>query len=447
MERKSRDLLILLIAISACVISLLAGQLVLMISTLVLALAYSTLSTLKLGLSLEAVTKEKEQALSNKAEAESQAALKSRFLANMSHEIRTPLNGINGMLYLLSQTSISTEQKDLLRIAQSSSDHLINLVNMILDYSKLQVHKMKLRLEPTPLRSKLEDLIEMFRFQAREKDLRLKLELPEELTEDTYYALDAVRLQQVLINLLNNALKYTDHGYIQLKVEIVKDYNGQDRLYFEVRDTGPGMSKEQQNHLFKAFEQGQHKRNRNSGTGLGLSISKSLVDLMGGKLYLESKESLGSRFYFSLALQPLSRPEEENFKSSEAIESLKGLRVLLAEDNAVNFQVAMRVLHNFGAEVFWAKDGLEALELFATGDFDVILMDVEMPLLNGVEASKRIRESSKYRIKPVPILALSARSVDEIQDQSVSNLFDGLIPKPFKIESIQLILRRFVNQD
>ncbi len=384
----------------------------------------------------------KEQAQKEQREALSIAQRKSQFLANLSHEIRTPLNGINGMLYLMHNTKLNEEQSDLLKIAQNSSDHLVELVNMILDYSKLQANKMKLNKVNFDLAEKLESLIEMFRFQAREKDLRLRLDLCNEIIAKRWVKGDELRLQQVLINLINNALKFTEHGYVMLKVECVVNTDAKPMLYFEVRDTGQGMSKVQQKKLFQAFEQAHSVA---QGTGLGLSISKSLVELMGGQLHLESGENLGSRFYFSIPMAFSQDPKTEQIETLTELNSLKGSKVLLVEDDRLNYEVSKRALNRSGLSLEWAQNGEEALSLFKDQNFDLILMDLQMPIMDGYEATDKIRKSDKFHRHEIPIIAITASSEDEIADHSSQLSFDGVINKPFKVETIQHILQRFVN--
>lgn len=365
------------------------------------------------------------------------AQQKARTLSGLSHEIRTPLNGINGMIHLLRSTELNEDQEEMLDIAEHSSDHLLDLINMILDYSKLEAGKIKLTKSPYHLHDELNKLLEMFRFRVREKSIRMKFEFPEEY-QNKWILCDGLRLQQVLINLLGNAVKFTEEGYIKLKIELLNLETSSPLIYFEVRDTGIGMNHEQLQRLFQDFEQVHSESAQTAGgTGLGLVISKSLVDLMGGQLHVESKEDLGSRFYFSLPLSETMAVEREKPQWSQIQSQEEGIWILLAEDNQINQRVAETMLQKMGYQVITVNNGLEAVNAFQNTDVELIFMDIEMPEMNGFEAAEVIMQSEKYQDRPVPIVALTANMRDEIQTQMEGTAIQDVITKPFRPSEIK----------
>jgi len=365
------------------------------------------------------------------------AQQKARTLSGLSHEIRTPLNGINGMIHLLRSTELNEDQEEMLDIAEHSSDHLLDLINMILDYSKLEAGKIKLTKIPYHLHDELNKLLEMFRFRVREKSIRMKFEFPEEY-QDNWILCDGLRLQQVLINLLGNAVKFTEEGYIKLKVELLNLETSSPLIYFEVRDTGIGMNHEQLQRLFQDFEQVHSESAQTAGgTGLGLVISKSLVDLMGGQLHVESKEDLGSRFYFSIPLSETMAVEPEMRQWNQIQSHEEGIWILLAEDNQINQRVAETMLQKMGYQVITVNNGLEAVDAFQNTDVELIFMDIEMPEMNGFDAAEAIMQSAKYQDRPVPIVALTANMRDEIQTQMEGTAIQDVITKPFRPSEIK----------
>ncbi|WP_421751800.1 ATP-binding protein [Croceimicrobium sp.] len=365
------------------------------------------------------------------------AQQKARTLSGLSHEIRTPLNGINGMIHLMRSTPLNADQEEMLDIAEHSSDHLLDLINMILDYSKLEAGKIKLNRSSYHLHDELNKLLEMFRFRVREKSIRMKFDFPEEY-QDKWILCDGLRLQQVLINLLGNAVKFTDEGYIKLKVEFLNLKGPDPLIYFEVRDTGIGMNHEQLDRLFQDFEQVHSESvQKSGGTGLGLVISKSLVDLMGGELHVESKEDLGSRFYFSFPLKETMAVEREKPQWNQVKLEEEGIWILLAEDNQINQRVAETMLQKMGYQVITVNNGVEALEAYQNTDVELIFMDIEMPEMNGFEAAEMIMQTEKFQRRPVPIVALTANMRDEIQNQMEGTAIQDVITKPFRPSEIK----------
>tara|TARA_R110002050_G_scaffold41813_4_gene101129 strand:+ start:495 stop:1976 length:1482 start_codon:yes stop_codon:yes gene_type:complete len=387
-----------------------------------------------------------EKLISERDDALNEAKGKARFLANMSHEIRTPLNGINGTLHLMRNTDLSKEQLDLVEISEHSSNHLLNVVNMILDYSKLNAGGMQLNEEPLNLEQELRYLLEMFRFKAREKSIRLIYNFRTSEENSPWYFVDSMRLQQVLINLLNNALKFTERGEVTLDVKVEHWHEMDlDRLMFSIKDTGVGIDKDNQDKLFTAFEQGGEEVTRKyGGTGLGLAISQALVQLMGGEIRLVSDKNLGSCFYFTIPLRKAKAPFASKHKRWDEVDlKEEGFNVLVAEDNAVNQQVVKLMLQRLQVAVTIANNGQEALRLFEKEDYDLILMDLQMPVLDGYAATRAIHASPKFHARPLPIIALTASAPDEVKSKVLDAGMDDFIMKPFKPQDLELILKRF----
>lgn len=377
---------------------------------------------------------------------EKAANYKTRFLANMSHEIRTPLNGILGMLQLIGIEKLSTEQQKSLEVAEYSANHLLDVVNMILDYSKLEVGKMSVDKRPIDLRLILKNLEGIFHYQAMEKNLEFVVECAEEVP--CVINADSMRIQQVLLNLLSNALKFTHHGSVLLKVSKDSETENEIILNFEVIDTGVGINKKDTSKLFEAFEQQDISTTRkHGGTGLGLTITNQLIELMGGQLLLDSQINKGSKFYFSLSFEKVSKSVKQstsigNFQKKPS--PLGDYKVLVAEDNKINQLVIVKMLNILGINSVLAKDGKEAYELFLLEDFDLVLMDIHMPKLNGLEATNMIKAHSKYAISKPPIIAITASAFEEDRDEALSKGMDDFITKPVLFKVLVYTMKKYL---
>lgn len=366
--------------------------------------------------------------------AETANIAKSRFLANMSHEIRTPINGILGMVHLLRRAGATPEQLNRLDKIDSSAEHLLGIINDILDLSKIEADRLKLGQERFSLQENLESLMNLFGPKAKEKNLNLRFDLPTSVDSLPLFG-DPLRLRQILINFTGNALKFTDHGSISVGVRLIEIGPSDVVLRFDVVDTGIGIAAEDQNRLFNAFEQADDSMNRQyGGTGLGLAISKRLVHLMGGEVGLESTPGKGSTFWFTvrLNLSPADAipPTKRNAVSVE--ECLKtqfaGTRILLAEDEPINQEVAREILEDVGMVVDLAGDGSEAVALARNGRYSLILMDMQMPKLSGIEAARLIRTDSLNR--NTPILAMTANAFNEDRQQCLDAGMNEHLAKP-----------------
>ncbi|MFZ4462727.1 MAG: PAS domain-containing protein [Bacteroidales bacterium] len=365
----------------------------------------------------------------NTAEAANQA--KSTFLANMSHEIRTPLNAIIGFSKLLSREQfMNTSQKEFISSINSAGEHLLTLINDILELSKLEAKRAALNPVNIDLLALLTDIHYIFKEQAQSKQLRLELEADEHLPR--FILVDEGKLRRIFINLIGNAIKYTDEGGITVRVKVENSPNGKCVLFAEVQDSGQGISENEFEKLFNLFEQTSSGIKKGSGTGLGLALSRELAILMGGDISVSSEIGKGSVFSFSVEINTGS---EQNFKEIKShvikIRNPKqSYRILIADDKEDNLKLVVNLLNMVGFETKIAYNGQDAITKFEQWNPDLILMDLRMPVMDGYEASKRIKSSSKG--KNIPIIALTASSFDKERKSLIHTDFQGYIRKPFR---------------
>ena len=373
---------------------------------------------------------------------------KTDFLSRMSHEIRTPMNAIIGLSNVASLSGEATPSiRSSLEKINTSAQFLLSLVNDILDMSKIENDKMHIETAPLCLRSLAERLQSMFCIQAEEKGILLEARCD----ADDVVVGDDVRLQQVLANLLSNALKFTDPGdTIRLSIGVLMRGEGRVSVRFSVKDTGAGIREEDLERIFVSFEQASENRRNAQGTSLGLAISSNLVRLMGGKLDVQSRFGEGSEFFFVLELPAADDAAMGGgapAPSAVAERSLEGTHVLLAEDNDLNAEIAVALLDMQGIETQRAANGREAVDLFAAsepGSFDFVLMDVKMPLLDGLEAAAEIRALERDDARTVPIIALTANTFQEDREDAAAAGMNGFIPKPFDAQQLYDTLRSYL---
>ena len=367
--------------------------------------------------------------------AEGASAAKGEFLASMSHEIRTPLNGVIGMTHLLQKTPLSLEQKDLLVTLKDSAEFLTTLLNDILDFSKIEAGKMMIEEAPFDLKASVESICKSFMPQCMEKGIALECRV--EAGASRIFLGDVYRLRQVLTNLLGNAIKFTEQGKVGVRVAFEEP-----GVRFAVWDTGIGIPKDRRNQVFEFFSQADTSTTRRyGGSGLGLPISSKLVFLMGGVLEVESEEGKGTTFTFTLPLHPAERRDLPQVDARP----LESIRVLLGEDNPVNSRVVVGILEKAGLQVVTAENGRKLIEIWKSDpSFDVILMDVQMPEMDGLKATKIIRDAEKTAARRTPIIALTAYSQREDQERCFEAGVDAFLPKPIDPGELFTMLERFV---
>ncbi len=370
------------------------------------------------------------------------ARARSMFLANMSHEIRTPMNGIIGAVNLLQDISDS-ENRYLVRLIKDSSESLMTILNDILDFSKLEAGKFSISAEPFDLVETLQSCAALFETAAENKGL--ELEFRNELDREHWVMGDSCRIRQIVMNLLGNALKFTRRGKITLGVATSSD--DEDMVHISVSDTGIGIDPGDREKIFQVFTQvDNHLALTTNGTGLGLSISMNLARLMGGDLEVESSPGKGSTFTARLCLHPAAKPETDRAVSPICRHGdLAGTRILLAEDNPTNRAIAIRILEKFGCEVSTANDGEQAWRRAAKGTFDIVLMDLKMPAMDGIEAARRIRKLPGAAGR-VPIVALTASTVSEIKEACLAVGMDDYLTKPLRPADLHEMLARYQKQ-
>jgi signal transduction histidine kinase/ActR/RegA family two-component response regulator len=365
-----------------------------------------------------------------KERAEKAAKVKARFLSNMSHELRTPLNAIIGTSNILLQEEYLHAQRESFDVLKHSSEHMLQLVNDILDLSKLEAGKMELEKIPFNLKDFMNRVTAPFQ-KSGKSNLDLELVVDPEL--DMEIISDETRLLQIMNNLLSNAVKFTNQGKITVTARVEKNLNHEITVYFAVEDTGIGIPHNKIKQIFESFTQADTETTRKyGGTGLGLAICKYLVVKMGGEINVESEPGRGSRFFFTATFQVNTQKSYVNEESLKQLNSLEGIRVLLAEDNPINMLVAKRFLQKWKLIVDEAVNGLDAVEQYSKNHYDLLLIDLEMPEMDGIEVAAHIRQSNR----DIPIVAFTAAVYDDMQADLMNKGFTEFIPKPFRPEDL-----------
>ena len=389
--------------------------------------------------------------LKAKEEAEQSVKVKEQFLANMSHEIRTPMNGIIGFAKLLEDTPLTTEQKEYLQMIRASGDNLLVIINDILDFSKIEAGKITFEQTNFKLPEIISSALELMRTKAEEKNIEIYEMIDKRIPE--ILVGDALRLNQILLNLVSNSIKFTEKGEIEVSAKLVKEDRGSAIIEFNVRDTGIGIPPEKLSTIFESFTQATSTTSRKyGGTGLGLTISKQLIELQGGFIEVHSEVNKGTLFTFQLkfkktALQQQHSDKTKQFEeqqiTSDASENLENVSVLLVEDNPINQHLAMAIMNKWGCHVVLAENGRIAIEELEKRDYDIILMDIQMPEMDGYEAAQRIR---KVLIKEVPIIAMTAHAMKGEREKCISLGMNDYISKPFDQKNLRAKIVKHIKR-
>ncbi|MEX2602988.1 MAG: ATP-binding protein [Gracilimonas sp.] len=381
----------------------------------------------------------------SRIKAEQAAKAKSQFLSTMSHEIRTPLNAVIGLSELLLLSDSEQERKEFAINIKQSGENLLEIINNILDYSKFESMGIETEYEPMNLKKLVQDIVKLLSPLSSQKDLQINLNIDESVPEWIFS--DATHIKQILINLIGNAIKFTEKGSITVSIQKNETTTREGDIKFTIRDTGSGISNQHIHRLFKSFSQGDSSTTRkHGGTGLGLAISKKLVEALDGEIWFYSKIVEGTSIYFTIKAQSAPNPERTIKKNvnntGKQLEKAGKLRILVVEDNLMNQKVILKILQNENLNADVANNGKEALDLIKDQSYDLVLMDMEMPVMDGIKATVKIRNSIPQAQQPV-IIAITANAFIEDREKCLKAGMNDFISKPVTVYVIQAMIKKW----
>jgi hypothetical protein len=379
-----------------------------------------------------------------KEKAEKASLAKAQFLSTITHELRTPLYAVTGLTHLLMEENPKEYQKEHLNSLKFSGEYLLSLINNILDLNKLEANKVEVEQTTFNLKKRITDVLVALKKSADDRKNNLVFQFDESIPDRL--AGDPLKLSQVLINLIGNSVKFTQNGEVSVRVKKLDQKNNKITLNFEIEDNGVGISKKKQKSIFETFSQGSLQINRKfGGTGLGLSIVKNLLELMNSKIHLESQLGQGSKFWFNISFNVTEDAMDDKNPNNIIYDvdyvALENRHVLVVEDNKINQMITKKILEKNKMKCLVADNGMDAIKMVQEHNFDVVLMDIHMPGISGIEATQKIREFDKE----LPIIALTAVTIDENLDDFYRAGFNEIIPKPFKPEEFFEKIYRTIN--